>query len=157
MAICAKRNKQNDEDCSRSTNLPKEGFSFVCINNACQIHSVVRRKERQRQEDDSYAGEDQNCLVLGVRDNGKFVLLDGTELKELWKTERSYSGQMIWSIKKVDNIPRSSIVWCQSRAARSNQAATLPCPLPKECVPGSFLHWESSAPSVFVSLQFQIS
>lgn len=99
MAKCAKGNKQDDEDRSRSTNPPKEGFCFGCINDACQIHSVVRRKEGQRQEDDSYAGEDQNCLVLGVRDNGKFVLLDGTELKELCKTERSYSGQIIWSIK----------------------------------------------------------
>lgn len=95
MAICAKGNKQNDEECSRSTNLPEKGFCFSCIHNACQIHSVVRRKERQRQEDDSYAGEDQNCLVLGVRDNGKFVLLDRTELKELSKTERSYSEQRI--------------------------------------------------------------
>lgn len=126
MAICAKGNKQNDEDCSRSANPPKKGFCFGCINNACQIHSVVGRKKGQRQEDDSYAGEDQNCLVLGVRDNGKFVLLDGTELKELWETEHSYSGKrnMIWSIIKVDNIPHSSIVWCRSRAARSNQAAT---------------------------------
>lgn len=95
MAKCAKGNKQNDEDCSRSTNLPEKCFCFGSINNACQIHSVVRRKERQRQEDDSYAGEDQNCLILRVRDNGKFVLLDGTELKELPKTERSYSEQRI--------------------------------------------------------------
>lgn len=123
MAECAKGNKQDNEDCSRSTNPPKEGFCLGCINNACQIHSVVRREEGQRQEDDSYACEDQDSLVLGVRDNGKFVLLDRTELKELLKTERSDSIQLIWSIGKVDNILHSSIVWCRSRAARSNQAA----------------------------------
>ena len=123
MSECAKGNKQNNKYCSRSTNPPKEGFCLGCINNACQIHSVVRREEGQRQEDDSYAGEDQNSLVLGVRNNGKFVLLDRTELKELLKTERSDSVQMIQSIEKVDNILHSSIVWCRSRAARSNQAA----------------------------------
>lgn len=66
MSECAKGNKQNNKYCSRSTNPPKEGFCPGCINNACQIHSVVRREEGQRQEDDSYAGEDQNSLVLGV-------------------------------------------------------------------------------------------
>lgn len=123
MAKCAKGNKQDNEECSRSTNLPKVDFCLDCINNACQIHSVVRREEGQRQEDNSYAGEDQNSLVLGVRNNGQFVLLDRTELKELLKTE---CPDLVNRKGGEHTAFIDCLVSIKSRSKQSNCALTIP-------------------------------
>ena len=55
----------------------------VSIDDAGEVHAVVRSEEGEGEEDDGDAGEDEDGAVLAVRDDGELVLFDGAELEEL--------------------------------------------------------------------------
>jgi len=65
------------------TNLPKPAFVLVGSSDACEVHAVVRSEEREGQKHDGDASEDEDSFVLGVGDDGEFVLLNGAQLEQL--------------------------------------------------------------------------
>lgn len=77
-------NKNQQKHTNRSTHSPKISFAAIGIHNALEVHAEVRGEKRQGEEDDGDAGEDEDGVVLGVGDDGEFVLLDGFELEELY-------------------------------------------------------------------------
>ena len=53
------------------------------IDDILEIHTVVACEEGERKEDHSDDGEDHDCFILRVGDEGQFILLDGAQLEKL--------------------------------------------------------------------------
>lgn len=66
-----------------ATDGPEISLAAISIHYALEVHAKVRSEEGEREKDDGDAGEDEDGVVLGVGDDGEFVLLDGFELEKL--------------------------------------------------------------------------
>ena len=83
MPIRAQTHKEHNQKRHAPAHLPEIFLGEVCIDDVGQVHAVVGGEEGEREEDDGYAGEDEDGAVLGVGDDGELILLDGAELEEL--------------------------------------------------------------------------
>jgi hypothetical protein len=63
--------------------LPEERRVIRCINNTLEIHTKIRRKERQGQENDGDRGEDEYGLLFGIGNDGQLILFNRAQLEEL--------------------------------------------------------------------------
>lgn len=70
----------HDEEGDASADLPKISFALAGARNALEVHAEIGGEEGQGQKDDGDAGEDEDGAVVGLGEDGDFVLLDGAEL-----------------------------------------------------------------------------
>ncbi len=95
-----------------AANLPKPPFILIRRSDTRDIHPVVGREEGKGQEHDGDTREDEDGFVLGVRDDGEFVLLNGAELEELaggkelvgWCARGKGEGELTASIDCLQSI-----------------------------------------------------
>lgn len=112
-------NNEYNKESGSPTNLPKPTFVLGRRGDACEVHAVVRSKEREGQEHDGDASEDEDSFVLGVGDDGEFVLLNGAQLKQL------EGGSVRLRRREEGNgsIQRPLIACSLSTASRNSHAA----------------------------------
>lgn len=87
MAKGADGNKQYDCEGDAAADSPEVALRQGRVDDALEVHAVVGGEEGEGEEDGSDAGEDEDGFVLGVGDDGEFVLFDGAELEELGDVE----------------------------------------------------------------------
>lgn len=68
---------------NRAARFPEEHLSLLSVRNTLQIHTEVGCEEREGEENDSHDRKEKNGFVLTVSDDGKLVLFNRAELKEL--------------------------------------------------------------------------
>lgn len=78
-----RQNKHQQEKPNGSTDGPEIAFAARGVDDALEVHAEIGSEEGEGEEDDGHAGEDEDGFVLGVGDDGEFVLFDGFELEEL--------------------------------------------------------------------------
>jgi hypothetical protein len=76
---------QHDAKGRTSAHLPEVFLISSRTLYTLQIHAKVRSEEGEGKKDDGNGGEDEDGLVLRVSHDGELVLLDGSELEQLFR------------------------------------------------------------------------
>lgn len=83
MSSCKERYSQHNCKANRATKLPEVLFGLICLGDTLEVHAEVAGEEGEWKENNSNAGKEKNCLVLVVGNNGKLILLNGSQLEQL--------------------------------------------------------------------------
>lgn len=73
----------HNADRRTATYCPEESLRSFGVGDPFEVHSEIGCEERQGEEDDGDDREDNDCFVVRFGNDGKFVLLNRAELKEL--------------------------------------------------------------------------
>jgi hypothetical protein len=79
----AQNSQKNNAKGNRAAHFPEIRHRCRGVDDALEVHAVVAGEKRERQKDDSDAGENQDCFVLDICYNSQLILFDGTQLEEL--------------------------------------------------------------------------